>query len=148
MVAGHNRVGNGAREDSECNGCIQYSPHLSNLAGEALGGVAPELCSNGGGSRGIGKNRDWARFKREEWKIRGRWCVPGSCGARSGGDGGRGSPAGPIYRAAMAVRSGEIFSPPADIFLAHACSLGSGTTPYDALAASLFTRCSSEVGSS
>jgi hypothetical protein len=48
----------------------------------------------------------------------------------------------------MAVRGGEIFSPPADIFPAHACGLGSGTTPYDALAASVFTRYSGEVDSS
>jgi len=41
----------------------------------------------------------------------------------------------------------RFFSPPADIFPAHACGLGSGTTPYDALAASVFTRCAGEVGS-
>jgi hypothetical protein len=48
----------------------------------------------------------------------------------------------------MAVHGGEIFSPPVDIFLAHACGLGLGTTPYDALAASVFTRCSDEFDSS
>jgi hypothetical protein len=48
----------------------------------------------------------------------------------------------------MPVHGGEIFSPPADIFPAHACGLGSGTTPYDVLDASMFTRCSGKVNSS
>ena len=57
----------------------------------------------------IGENRKRTERKRGEVEWRGRWCVP-TLGGADGGEGkARASPAGPIYRTARTVPSGEIF---------------------------------------